>query len=571
VADTLRELPWWDKIFIDRNSWTDDDLVLETRAANWHTDPVTHEVSITHMLIGEDGVEEFTADELLPEGTDIDVGTQIHAVQRKAEMPWTQQGVGSVDLTEYIRSSWPNEDGGYYPAITSFTMNEQSWPKPGASMKDGWVVASATAIPVYDLTVKSHSVSAKARVVWEVSGQQTTVDVSKNDQYVGTRNATDPRGTQLPPGTITLPVITTQDETTVQRSGQSDEDFDGEITGGSHSDAHTSLYLPLYHTNVTLTAGYEAQRPFTEIVTMTLVADLQPVITAPDDSQVLIMSTLKSVNLSEILDEDNYEGAPIGVLTSRSYVTQARGELSIQYVALTMRAALIEGSRAATVTIQPISLARMADITLRKNVLAHDPKIPGGQALGKVIEWESSYSDGKIENKIVLGCCLGHGGTVVEVPGEEEYVDDEYVDESEDWQQYIGGSLLVADETDLLYSPPLFAPNDDGLELRTTLLAADVIDEELSVENYPAIQRFVVEDMAEFEYGTAFSPFIVTGGDFSGAQASIDRITRNVEEQVNEFPTIMRFSLKSMKASFRTEHVVELSQLKMPKMIDLES
>jgi len=26
-----------------------------------------------------------------------------------------------------------------------------------------------------------------------------------------------------------------------------------------------------------------------------------------------------------------------------------------------------------------------------------------------------------------------------------------------------------------------------------------------------------------------------------------------------------------MKAAFRTEHVVELSQLKMPKMIDLES
>ena len=60
-AETLKERPYYDPIWINPDSLDDPDTVLEARSALWSIDRVTHEVDISDVLVGEDGIEDFWA------------------------------------------------------------------------------------------------------------------------------------------------------------------------------------------------------------------------------------------------------------------------------------------------------------------------------------------------------------------------------------------------------------------------------------------------------------------------------------------------------------------------------
>ena len=58
--------------------------------------------------------------------------------------------------------------------------------------------------------------------------------------------------------------------------------------------------LPLFVTQPTLLlAGYTAARPFTDQVSLTLFADVQHVMTDPEDGEALRIDDIRSVNLSD--------------------------------------------------------------------------------------------------------------------------------------------------------------------------------------------------------------------------------------------------------------------------------
>jgi hypothetical protein len=181
LAETLRVLPYYDEVVLDPPRRTDPEVVLEGYTAIWHYDRETHEITVSDELTGEDGLVEFDgaseAGKVLWDGLGLSLtGGPLSRVDVTAEFTWTQQALGSVDLTGYLVDNWPNEF--YNPGkITSFTLTAEQWPKNGAGLGDGWVAAEATARAVYNLEVRTVTENSTLVVNWW-DGEKTTINFS---------------------------------------------------------------------------------------------------------------------------------------------------------------------------------------------------------------------------------------------------------------------------------------------------------------------------------------------------------------------------------------------------------
>lgn len=570
LADALRVLPYYDPIFVDVDHRTDIDQVLEAYTKLWHVDRVTHDVTVSDVLIGEDGIEEFQADELRDNGLSVSFDqTPLTSVDVTATLSWTQRAQGDVDLTSYIVSNWPNESPG--TSITSFTMQDGDWPKVGAGLGDGWGVSQSSCVPRYDLTVRTRTAGGKKRLTWsgpwkgllDPQASTTTSDYSSNIQYVLT----------VPPGSIKLQDILTNQDVQITYVRLSERELallSVGIGGGrklssfSASSSWSGGIIPMHWLNVNLVAGYQAERAREEVVTFTLLADVQPIVTDPGDDASLKVK-LNSVPLSDPLDPDSTNPEiPIGDLRRRSYIVTPRGEQTLQHLIARAAAHLVRRSRCVKLEFEVIGadrLTRMANVSLRKNARIFDGRLPNGEALGKITGYSVTMSgeDGNLACKVNMACAVGNGGEVSDVEGDPIYVEDDYIGPDEDWQEYDGRLVAVFDST-VGYEPPLFAPNDDGVDFIGGPVAADVIQEALSVSNPPATQRAAL----------LASPWHETlQPSFEAVQAMVDLRTEKYNEILEAFPTVATFKLKNMKAKFSAPQSIVVSDLKIPEMISL--
>lgn len=555
LAESLKVLPWYDPIFVDAQHRNDPDLVLEAYAAMWHFDPVTHDVTISDILIGEDGTVEFEHGDHIFDGLEIDFGTTpLTQVRVNAELIWTQLAKGGVDLTQYLRDNWPNEEF-YGGVLTSFTLTADNWPKAGASLQDGWSVLSSSFTEKYDLEVKSKRNEGKLIIRWG-DGEETNLEVSSDDQFLK----------EEPPGSIELGGITTNDNVRMQR--QPDEG--GKITSFSRDLSFVDGIIPLHHVHPNLVVAYDAARPFTENIAFTLTSDLQSIVTLPGDDEVLELN-LKSVNLSEPLDPDATEpDIPIGDPKRRSYILSERGELSLQHLILRARAHLLMRSRAVTITIQPHNFEDMVALSLRKNALVHDWRIPGGQSAGKItgITISLNGDEGVIECRCKVECAIGKGGAISAVDGTGLYVDSGAM--GPDLQEFTDRVVLIEADTSVGYSLPLFDSNDDGVSFHSPLTAEDIIQDELAVENPPATQRAFLEAVLD-PWMDDIRPVLGSTPQERDELASEMVSDRGdaVRQALEAVPTTARFKLKSMKKEFQTPYEVAVTTLHIPALIDL--
>jgi hypothetical protein len=263
----------------------------------------------------------------------------------------------------------------------------------------------------------------------------------------------------------------------------------------------------------TLVAGYDAQRPYTENISFSLIADVQPILTDPADGEALLINNVKSVNLSEPIDASTGAEIPIGDARRRSYIATARGNQSLEHLIALARANLMKRARVVEIAFVP-KLSRMPEITLRKNASLVEPRI--GEALGKIIGYSIALdgSDGRINCEVRIGCAIGRGGSAVVTDGTPTYCTIDYC--GADYQQFIGRTVLF--DSTVGYEPPLAAPNDDGINF---LGAWNPIDIPLSVSS---------------------------GGETTRAT----------------------FKLKSMTRAFSTDYSVQVTDLKIPTGYNLE-
>jgi hypothetical protein len=510
LADSLRVLPYYDETVIDPAQRTDPEVVLEGYSAIWHYDRETHALTISDEVDGEDGLVEFDGSsepgKVLHDGLSLNLTSgPLTRVDIVADYTWTQLAQGTVELASYLLKTWPGAGPTY---IRSFTFGEENWPKTGASLGEGWTAAEATAVKMYNLS--PITVTGGSTMTVKFPGDGWFGPTSTTTTYSETRTSVN-----APPGSRYTPHVT--DKITVKNEAVDEGGATANVSYSRNYQENTTITV-YKHTRVTLVAGYSASRQCTEAVTLSLLADVQPVLTDPDDGEALRIDNIRSVNLSEDIGTGVDAYKPIGDPRRRSYIATDRGNRSIEHLIALARATLLKRARVVEIAFAP-KLERMPEITLRKNGFLVEPRV--GEALGKIIGYSLALdgSDGRIKCEVRIGCAIGRGGSAVAAGGDPTYATVDYT--GADYQQFTGRTVLF--DTSVGYAPPLADPNDDGINFLAPLRPQDVIEIPLSV--------------------------VISEKDG-------DRAT---------------FKLKSLTGEFSSDYDIELTDLKIPTGYDLEA
>jgi hypothetical protein len=335
-----------------------------------------------------------------------------------------------------------------------------------------------------------------------------------------------------------------------------DLDDDGNASySASQSVSASGSQIVVQYIKATLVAGYKAERQCTEKVSFTLFADVQPILTDPADGEALRLDNIRSINLSG--EKKATDPTPIiDDPRRRSYIATARGNQSIEHLIALARAHLMKRARVVEISFAP-KLARMPEVTLRKNALVDEPRI--GQATGKIIGYSVALdgSDGKIKCEVKIGCTIGYGGGITAVDGTPTYCTVDYA--GPDYQVFIDRVVVVPIDTSVGYAPPVAAPNDDGLDFLSALTAQDVIEVGLTVEHGPDPKQEIPKKQK-----------IATSNN--DAQNMIAAREAWIKEYIlPQYETRAKFKLKSMTRAFETNYDIQVTDLMIPTGYDLEA
>jgi hypothetical protein len=548
LAASLRVLPYYDEVVLDEERRKDPEVVLEGYTKIWHYDRETHALTVSDEITGEDGVVSFDAasdgGKVLYDGLGLTLTSgPLSSVEIVAEYNWSQGARGQVDLTDYLISNWDSSGADVMPGeIASYTFGADNWPKNGAGIGSGWQVAEASATPVYDLEVQTKTNGGGLTL--EDGDSTASVRWSETKTFLPVE----------PPGIQYKEIVAKQEYTSTYG--------DGDNASLSSSWSSVRHLLPLQFTRPTMLAAYTADRGCVERVSILMVADVQNIMTEPEDGEALRVTDIKSANLSEPIDGV----IPIGDVRRRSYITTARGNQSIEHLIALGRAHLMKRSRVVEISFAP-KLERMSEITLRKSVFLAEPRV--GEALGKVIGYSISLdgSDGRVGCEVKIGCAIGRGGLVTEVDGTPVYCSVSYV--GDDYQQFTDRTILVDAFTDssVGYQPPNATPNDDGIEFLSVLRAEDVIDLPLVVTNPPHMQEdYIIQQT--FAWNNFYDARYRSEED---VEESIKARVDAVNNAMKEVETKATFKLKNMTRDFLTDYGVPVTELKVPTGYDLEA
>jgi hypothetical protein len=570
LADTLRVLPYYDEVVIDEARRTDPEVVLEGYSKIWHYDRETLVLSVSDELTGEDGLVEFDGasedGKVLYDGLGLTLTSgPLARVDVHAEYTWTQAAQGNVDLTRYLIGNWPEAGPNY---ITSLTLTADNWPKAGAGIGDGWVVTDATASSPSDEVVSVTSGSTMK--VTEPAGG---VDGAWFGPSSRTTTYTETISTTAAPVALTYPEMVVNDQIGVTKTPGDLSQFGTETEFTSSYSRHWSAVgavVPMNQITVTMLAGYTAKRQCTELVSFSLYADVQHVLTDPEDGEALRIDDVKSVNLSEAIGEGIDAYVPIGDPRRRSYIATGRGNQSVEHLIALARAHLMKRARVVEIAFAP-KLARMPEVTLRKNAFLVEPRV--GEALGKVIGYSLALdgSDGRVNCEIRIGCAIGRGGSAVAAGGSPTYCEVAYA--GADYQQFTGRTILF--DTSVGYQPPNADPNDDGINFLSSLRAEDVIDVPLAVVNPASVQVAYVWSHSHWDVAAesvpAYNPANAFGPTEEELRAMVEARAESVNNALKQVETKATFKLKGMSREFSSDYEIAVSDLKVPTGYDLEA
>jgi hypothetical protein len=506
LAESLKVLPYYDPIFISPDSWGDPDTVLEAYSVLWHIDPVTHVVTVSDIVVPEDGVIVVDDSNHFYDSMSVTLNqTPLRAVSMIATIPWTQsdQNGNVVDLAPRIKQAFGTD---YNGVITSFTMPGlvDDWPKQGDKFSNGW----------------------------EVSAGSQLVDVSFSKPIVPIPDIFSWQGTipRLAEGSFIYPLKVTGEYHSGEKAGYN---FQFELVVVQKGWAVPALNV-----------SYSAEREFAQVVTFTLRTDTQAVITDPGDEE----STTITLNANKVSDPSEFGDVPIGDIRARDYIHSPRGMLSVEHLLLVARAHLCARSRAVeTSYVQGLKQGAPAR-SLRKGVVLHDHRLPGGQALGKIVRYHYSLSgdDGEALAEISLASCVGYGGTYSASAGEPTWVDDGWVDPG--WQEY-KNEVVLTDTADIQWTISPAAFFDDGLDFIRGL------------NSHNAVKSIAVTHSA----GEQEAALTAASDGPNTDQSKISSVLQAI-------PTQVAIQMVPMEGGpFQQEVVISVSDLILPQQIDLEA
>lgn len=266
LAQEIKSNGPYDPVFIDVALRDDPDALLEAISGRYHIDPVTHVVSISDIINGEDGNVDITADDHLYDEmvADFDQTTSLTAILMDATVTWNQTGQGFIDMGHQSIGSYAGD------AIIA------EWPKPLQSLGGGYTVATSSAMD---------AAGVNAIVVATASGSWTNREKehSDGDALSSSWSMSAPVGSN---GEMASMLLTRISQTGLQDPWAVDGDGDPSPTNIPPYESATYAYCPLWTINTSLTLLYrDLDRARTERVQMLLQSDLQPIIVRPEVEQ----------------------------------------------------------------------------------------------------------------------------------------------------------------------------------------------------------------------------------------------------------------------------------------------
>jgi len=488
IAEAAKVRPYWDPVFFAPEDQDNPDLILEARSQLWHIDRVTHIVSLSNIINAEDGVLSF-GESIVPRDS-VNIGYKQNPVRKVrviASAQWDQAIGGTINITKRI------SDGFGEPFGVIRTRNGraliENWPKTGDGAGNGWVWAQSTMNVLTGL---------------------------------------------IDPAIIGLGTP----DNTAYLDGGFDTSLGNFGVGGGIGWAY-HVAIPMIEAKFTSILTVSGKRRKQENLTIELNSDVQDTLSEPDDNSVLEMK----INTSEMVAQGAIPA------NGRAFFSTARGAQAIEFLIAVARANLLMRSRAVECSFEiPFPLAVAVDVTLRKNVVLEDSRLPGGTATGKIIAYRLQMQDGKPICQITMGSTIGKGGTVTAVEGEPDYVEAAYTGQG--YQQYIGQYLLPF-PSDIAYETiEGAAVNDDGLTTPNG-----------SIDPQKAVKQVTVS------------------GNFKGTQQDaidmydivVDDTGALVKSDTGTYPIVHLKLIDPNSGPWVTEYAVNVTDLKIPKLIDLEA
>lgn len=522
VAATKRVQPYWDPIWFDDETRDDPDNILESRPELWHFDRVTHVVTTSNIVNGEDGTLSYSDDEVFYDSMQISYGeTPLTNVSMTATVDWDMVATGVFNI-----SSRFNFDG--FGCIYTYTGQGlvDNWPKAGASLGNGWSVEYGAAL--------------------RVDGQGNNIYYTNSGEF---------------PSTVDYPF-------SYRVPGSN-----GPLVAYPHTYDHAlKLFVPLYlkdwrttgHDPIArilavmrwkiipvLQVRYDTSRKYSETISLNLSADCQSILTDEGGNDTVDLTMSSSLVGTPV---DPAGALPIGDVRRRTYFSSDRGQQSIEYLIAILRSRLLARARTVDLTFAvPFWRAIDDAISCRHNGAFTDPRLPGGTVGGKVKHYRIGISGdtGEAGCDVTIGCCIGQGGTVEAAAGDPTYVDAGVLDLG---IQAYENQFIMPIAGEVIYQSINGLPaNDDGLDLMT--MTKDSCIKSLLKENTWQAQEFA---MSIDEYGNQ--------------SFGTDKEPSEIFKRLDPIPTRFTLVMKPVTGGpFLTPFSVELSELKIPKQIDLEA
>lgn len=528
LAETLKVFPYYDPMFVSAGEEDNPDKVLEARAALWHIDRVTHEVSASSIIEGEDGTITVTEADAFYDALKVTLGdTAARRCKVTTSVAWTQSGRGLFEISKQIARAFDGADTSEIKDAAGETFLRKKgvylvgaqgmvsvWPQPGTEIGGGWYVGQST-LQFIGIHKSRDFIVGPAGIADEVQGGGIILGLWEGGfKWLGTMSWT------IEPSRF--------------------------------------AWIPIIPVNPLMIVHWGVAREYTENLSFSLVSDVQDVVTLVEDDAETIVLNVPARRADERLDAGGL--MPIRNSLRRSYFQTGRGVGSVHYLIALASAHLLARARAADIQTElPFDFAY--EMSCRKNIAIEDRRLPGGLALGKVKEYEIVFdgNTGVGLTKVTVSCCIGRGGSPVEVPGEPAYCDAEY---DIDYQLYTNAYVFpginrVTYRTNSIYG---VAVNDDGKNLfrvdrRNFLVSIQVTAGGLD-EQIATITESAPEQLIE---GIGI-PIPSTGSQ------------EDVSASVSDLVTTLRIELVPVEGGpFATNYNVQLTALKIPKNIDLEA
>lgn len=405
VAETLKVAPYWDPVWIPKERRNDPDAALEARSALWHIDRISHSVSISDIVAGEDGTVALTGDDIVADTLSMTYGEPpLRTVSVTAEVLWSQKARGEIDITKELVAAFAaaGTTGNYL--ISSFTGQGlgDDWPERHEVIGGGW-------------SVLKNSLKRADRVI--VPAFYKTVWVKKLSASTEIADA------------VAKPI---------------------------------KILFPLWRFLPVLSVQYDADRPRSERLTFEIDADVQSLVTDAGEEEILDLD-FSSAEIGKFVDGEGSAAArPIQDLRRRQYFTTDRGQQSIEYLIAVARARLLARARAVELSAA-VSFGLASQLSCRKSASIADSRIPGGTATGKIVRYgfRANGDTGELSGSLTIACSIGKGNTVSASDGTPAYTDDGYADSG--YQQYASQQVApIASE--ITYTKPTDPPSDDGVD-----------------------------------------------------------------------------------------------------------